>query len=343
MAKSSTEPNFDEIAPTNPDHAKAWRYGMDWARLELNHNELKDEFVRWAENNSLENVQHYQSLPSWQYLTIGRMAYLINHGAVPPESTTDWFINKLNELPQAVPAETETAEEELPITGKARKVIDYVNLYSFIEAVLHKHQDDGEKIDEMVTERLRRAAPNSPLLKKLYQHFKESLAEAINERDNPHVEPRIAPLILAVNILAAATGNAKVASKNGANVSRKTAKAVEKITYKVMDADTNMASVNPAQVPGTKTAVVYNSKNRKVMVYYARGNETLDIKGTKIVNFDETISFAKTLRKPKVLLPMIRNAVTQRRIEVLFEDIKGKNHVVNGRISKEMVIIKVLK
>jgi hypothetical protein len=209
--------------------------------------------------------------------------------------------------------------------------------------VLHRHHDDGEKIEEMIEERLRRAAPNSAMLKKLYIHFKESLADSISERENPHVEKRIAPLILAVNILAAATGNAKVANKNCGNASRKAIKAAEKITYKVMDADTNMASVNPAQVPGTKTVVIYNSKSRKVMVYHAENDKTLDIKGTKIINFDESISFAKTLRKPKVLLPMIRNAVTVRRIEVLFEDIKGKNHAVNGRIGKEMVIVKVLK
>lgn len=342
MAKNSAL-NFGEIVPTNPDHVKAWRYGMDWARIELSHNDLKDEFVSWAENNNLENVQNYQSLPSWQYVTLGRMAYLINRGAIPPESTIDWFMKKVGELPTSVPVESDSSEEETPLTSKARKVIDYVNLYSFMEAVLHRFREDGEKIEEMITDRLRRSAPNSPMLKKLYDHFKESLAESINEKDNPYVEQRIAPLILTVNILAAATGNAKIVSKNGGNVSRKVAKATEKIAYKAMDADTNMASVNPSQVPGTKTAVVYNSKNRKIMVYHAKTNEQLDIKGTKIVNFDESTSFAKTLRKPKVLLPMLRNAVTVRRIELLFDDIKGKNHSVNGRIGKEMIIVKVLK
>lgn len=344
MLKNSWMPDFGSINPNHANHAAAWREGMDWARLEVTHNDLKDEFVRWAESNALDNVTHYQTLPSWQYMTIGRMAYLINRGAVPPESSTDWFIEKLKELPEAdVASDTDTQEEEIQLTSKARKVIDYVNLYSFIEAVIHRYQDDGEKINELVIERLRKSAPASPMLKKLYGHFKESLADAIAERDNPFVEKRIAPLVLAVNILAAASGNAKVAGQNGTSVTRKAAKAAEKVTYKVMDADTNMASVSPAQVPGTKTAVIYNSKNRKVMVYYAKADETLDIKGTKIINFDETISFAKTLRKPKVLLPMLRSAVTQRRIEVLFEDIKGKNHSVNGRIGKEMVIVKVLK
>lgn len=345
MAKNPWMPNFGEIGPEHTDHDKAWREGMDWARLELNHNELKDDFIKWAESNGLEDLPHLQALPSWHYITIGRVAYLINRGAVPSEKTMAWFMEKISELPAAKEADADDndQDDDIPITAKSRKVIEYVNLYSFIDAVLYKHEDDGEKIDELINERLRKSTPNGVMLKKLYVHFKENLSEAIAEKDNPLVEKRIAPLILAVNILAAATGNAKVAGYKTNGASRKAVKAAEKVTYKVMDAETNMASVNPAQVPGTKTAVIYNAKNRKVMVYYAKADETLDLKGTKIVNFDEAASFAKTLRKPKVLLPMLRSAVTQRRIEVLFEDIKGKNHAVNGRISKEMVIVKVLK
>lgn len=345
MLKNSTAPRFGDIGPEHPAHAKVWRESMDWARLETNHNELRDEFVKWAESNGLEGIAHFQALPSWHYMTIGRIAYLVNRGAVPPDSTMLWFKEKVSSLPAEKEAEIESSDNDdnAPLTARARKTIDYVNLYSFIDAVISKYRDDGEKIDEMINDRLRKAAPNGPLLKKLYVHFKDDLSECIVDKDNPYVENRIAPLILVVNILAAATGNAKVSGPKANTASRKAMKAAEKVTYKVMDANTNMASVNPSQVPGTKTAVVYNAKNRKVMVYHAKGGETLDLKGTKIINFDETISFAKTLRKPKVMLPMLRNAVTVKRIEVLFDDIKGKSHAVNGRIGKDMVIVKVLK
>lgn len=344
MLKNSTAPRFGDIGPEHPEHAKVWRESMDWTRLETNHNELRDEFVKWAESKGMEGITHFQALPSWHYMTIGRIAYLINRGAVPPDSTMVWFKAKMSALPAEKDAEIEIIDDaDAPLTARARKIIDYVNLYSFVDAIISKYQDDGEKIDEMLNDRLRKVAPNGPLLKKLYTHFKDNLDECIAGKDNPYVEKRIAPLILVVNILAAATGNAKVSGPKANTASRKAMKAAEKVTYKVMDANTNMASVNPSQVPGTKTAVVYNAKNRKVMVYHAKGDETLDLKGTKIINFDETTSFAKTLRKPKVMLPMLRNAVTVKRIEVLFDDIKGKSHSVNGRIGKEMVIVKVLK
>lgn len=343
MLKHSWIPPFGEITPKNPNHASAWREGMDWVRLEVNHNDLKDEFIKWAQSNAVENASNYQSLPNWHFITIGRIAYLLNRGAIASENTVDWFFGKISELPTTNVDIEIVDEAETPLPAKARRVIDYVNLYSFIDAVLHSHQDDGEKINELLIERLRKAAPNSPMLKKLYSHFKDTLADALSEKDNPLVEKTIAPLILAVNILAAASGNAKVSSYKSSSVSRRAAKAAENVTFKAMDASTNMASVNPAQVPGTKTAVVYNAKSRKLMVYHAKTNEVLNIKGTKIINFDETTSFAKTLRKPKEMLPMLRNAVTIRRIEVLFGDIKGKNHSVNGRIGKDMVIVKVLK
>jgi len=343
MAKNSWLPPFGEINPKNPNHAAVWREGMDWVRLEVNHNDLKDEFIKWAMSNNVENSSHYHTLPNWHFVTIGRIAYLINRGAMPSESTVDWFFGKIAALPVAPDDVELNDEDETPISAKARRTIDYVNLYSFIDAVLHNHQDDGDKINELLTDRLRKAAPNAPILKKLYAHFKETLADALAEKDNHLVEKTIAPLILAVNILAASSGNAKVASYKTSSVTRKAVKAAEKVTFKAMDASTNMASINPAQIPGTKTAVVYNSKSRKLMVYHAKADEVLNIKGTKIVNFDETTSFAKTLRKPKGMLPMLRNAVTIRRVEVLFGDIKGKNHAVNGRIGKDMVIVKVLK
>ena len=63
----------------------------------------------------------------------------------------------------------------------------------------------------------------------------------------------------------------------------------------------------------------------------------------KIINFDEKRSFAKTLRKPKDLLPGLRDAATTRRVDVILGDVNGKMHAVNGRIGKEMLIVKIFK
>ena len=342
MLKYSTAPAFKRINSNADNHVRLWQEAMDWARLEFEQNALKAEFVKWAEKHDTETVAHYQLLPAWNYLTVGRIAHLIMQGSEPPVSTEVWFDKQINLLKKQ---QIEVAEESEFVTysAKERKIFDYVDLYTFIDAVRVKYADDGETLEAKIMERFKRVAPNQQLLKKLYNHYKDTLSGAMADKQNEHAEKTIAPLILVVNTIAGASGNAKVASYNSGKATRKAVKAAEKLSVKVIDSDTNMASINPAQLPGANLAVIYNSKDRKAMVYYAAKDETLSIKGTKIINFDESRSFAKTLRKPKDILPGVRDAVTTRRIDVIFEDIKGKTHTVNGRIGKEMLIVKVFK
>lgn len=343
MLKYSAAPEFKKINDDAANYLRAWQDAMDWARLEFEQNALKAEFVKWASANDTDSVAHYQTLPAWNFLTVGRIAYLILQGAVPPASTKKWFDTQIELLKNQRAVVVEESEQQVVYSAKDRKVIDYVDLYAFIDAVRVKFADDGETLEEKMIERFKRVNPNQHLLKKLYNHYKEVLAAAMADKQNEYAEKTIAPLILVVNTIAGASGNAKVASYNTGKATRKAVKAAEKVSVKVIDADTNMASINPAQLPGANLAVVYNSKDRKAMVYYAAKDATLSIKGTKIINYDETRSFAKTLRKPKDVLPGVRDAATTRRIDVIFEDIKGKNHAVNGRIGKEMLIVKVFK
>lgn len=344
MAKKPWMPKFDAINPSNKDHVREWRSALDVIRVEVDHNTLRDEFVSWARKNAPDKAAHYEALPAWTYMSIGRIAFAINNGAVAPEETHNWFLGKVAELDRKMPAageETVTEDEEV-ITPRAKRIGEYVNLYSFIDAVIAKHITDGEKIEEMIRDRLNKAAPNRAILKKLYVHYKENMSETIAEKDNPLVEKMIAPLVLVVNMLAAATGNAKVAYK-GAKVDKKSAKAAEKVAYKVMDTNLNLASIPPSQIPGTNAVVIYNTKNRKAMVYKAKDGGVLGIKGTKIIGFDESTAVAKTLRKPKEILPMLRNAINDKRIDIVFGYVNGKTHKPNGKINKDMVILKVFK
>lgn len=341
--KKAWSPKFDGITLAEENHEKLWREGMDWVRIEIDMNTLKEEFVNYATAKDMEGVDQFRTLPAWHYATIGRMAYLMNRGAEPSGKTTAWLNARLAEILSIEPAnDTPSDEEDKKISAYAKRTIDYVDLYSFIEAVIRKHADDGEKIEEAVSDRLRRVNPSRPLLKKLYAHFKESFDDANREKDNPEVAKTIAPLVLAVNILASFSGNAKVARIN-ASTTRRNAKAASKMTYKVMDASTNTASVSPAQIPGSKQAIIYNTKNRKVIIYNADGSGELGIRGTKITGYDDGTSFAKTLRKPKEVLPMLRDAINTRRVDIVMGYIKGKTHKVNGKIGKDMVILKIFK
>ena len=80
------------------------------------------------------------------------------------------------------------------------------------------------------------------------------------------------------------------------------------------------------------------------MIYTASADTKLGIKGGKLSGFDAAVSFAKTIRKPKMVLPALRDSTTIKRVRVVLDQhVNGKSHVVNGRITKDMIIVKVFK
>jgi len=345
VTRDAWTPDFESITPAADNHAKTWVEAMDWARLETDINTLKSEFLAWAQANLPDNDAHFASLPSWHFMTLGRVALLINNGSVPSADTAAWFNSKVYELLSVRIEQAADAEnmEDNVLDAKGKRVLEYVNLYSFIDAVLVKFNGEQAEIDKLITNRLRKVNPNRQQLKKLYMHFKENMSGAINGRDNPEVAKTIDRLVLAVNILAGFSGNAKVAGLSS-KVDAKSQRAAAGVTVKTVDVATNLASINPAMIPGATMALIYNTKNRKAMLYAAKVGEKLGIKNTKITGYDETLSFAKTLRKPKPVLQGLRDAVNIKRVRLVLDQyVNGKAHAVNGKISKDMVIVKVFK
>lgn len=344
MAKFSWMPEFTGIGPFSETHEKDWIDAMDWARLEIELDVLKSEFVKWINYVQVENVSQIVKLPTWHFQTLGRVALLLNKGATPTNETMTWFVNKIQALINQAPAPAivEEKDEEVAtiLSAAHRRTLDYVDLFSFIDAVRVKFANDEAELEARIVERLRLRSPSKILLKKLYLHYKESLADATNEKDNPEVAKTIEPLVVVVDALAGFTGNAP----SGRKAKKIPAKTAAKVPVKSVDKIGNVVGVDPTTIPGANAVVVFNTKTRKATVYSAKADAKLTVKGTKLIGFDEATSFAKTLRLPKVVLPSLRNATTGARATMVMNThVKGKSHVANGRINKDTVIIKVFK
>ena len=117
-------------------------------------------------------------------------------------------------------------------------------------------------------------------------------------------------------------------------------KVVSKLKYAKDDKALKIVSINPADILGAQELWVYNNKTRKLGKYVAANYQTLGIKGTTIVGFDEEKSVAKTLRKPDEQLKEFARAgkVTLR---TFLKDIKAVEVKLNGRISTDVLLLKV--
>ena len=117
-------------------------------------------------------------------------------------------------------------------------------------------------------------------------------------------------------------------------------KVVSKLKYAKEDKGLKLVSVNPADIVGAQELWVYNTKTRKLGKYIAADQyQPLSVKGTSIINFSESKSTSKTLRKPEEKL---REFAKAGKIEIrkFMDNIKATETKLNGRISKDIILLK---
>jgi hypothetical protein len=117
---------------------------------------------------------------------------------------------------------------------------------------------------------------------------------------------------------------------------------VSKLNYMYEFPDLKLMSVKPTDIIGCMSLWVYNTKTRKLGVYHAEDAGGISVKGSTLLNFSETKSVQKKLRKPEVTLPEVLSAgkVTLRN---LMGNIKAVESVLTGRINSDTILLKVTK
>ncbi len=122
---------------------------------------------------------------------------------------------------------------------------------------------------------------------------------------------------------------------------------VKKLKFKASDSTYGIASIPATDIVGANILVVFNTKNRKLGLYYAsntdpkglmRDGTGLSVKGTTIIGYDEKRSIQRTIRKPNEFLPQVKKT-TRAKTEKLFDTLKTTETKLNGRINSETILI----
>ena len=117
---------------------------------------------------------------------------------------------------------------------------------------------------------------------------------------------------------------------------------VKKLKFKPSDGTFGIASVNPSEVIDATAVVVFNTKNRKIGIYYADDHAQFKVKGTTLQHFSETRSVQKTVRKPDEILPQWKK-VTKHKLKAQFGYLKTTETKMNGRFNADTIILKAFK
>jgi hypothetical protein len=117
---------------------------------------------------------------------------------------------------------------------------------------------------------------------------------------------------------------------------------VSKMKFMFEFPDLKLKSVNATEVIGAMSLWVYNTKTRKLGVYHAKDAGGLSVKGSTILNFAESKSVQKKLRKPEVTLPEVLSGgkVFLRNV---MNGIRAVESNLTGRINSDTILLRVTK
>lgn len=117
---------------------------------------------------------------------------------------------------------------------------------------------------------------------------------------------------------------------------------VSKMNFMDEFKELKIKSIKPTDIIGAMQLWVYNTKTRKLGVYHAEDAGGLSVKGSTIVNFTESKSVTKKLRKPEVTISDVMNGgkVTLRN---LMDTIRAVESGLTGRINSDTILLRTLK
>jgi hypothetical protein len=285
------------------------------------------------------------------------IARLINNGAILPEETLQFFFERI----ERILAENVVVKEKSKFSEKP-----VVSIRDRIEAIAAEMiAEIEEQVDQLILDPkhtfsayqyLTDKQTNSKVARIVGAHFFlnfEELAAAYRGLDDQLIEgyswltkPQLKKQVdFFKSIVEDCTrfGSNKVSARKPRKKKQKSAvQLTQKVSYKKEFPPLKIVSINPAEVVGSTSLWVFNTKYNVLTSYIAASEIGLSIKGTTIQNFNKELSISKRLGKPSQVIEKILSGgkVTLRRV---MEEIRAKPSIPNGRLNGEIVLLKALK
>ena len=354
-----------------PNYDACYRIVGEWLRSEWNGDngtkKAKAEVVFWFTNEGIKAsaVAAIEAVDDWRFHHLGKLYYMMNNGAVLKDETLVWLEGNMKPLLEmgyeGVKQQKKVAEAKAKAIGSA---VDPKFVETMAGQALASNLEDliltGEFGNEMNSafDVLKSHAPKPSVLRagiaRLQEYVDELNSFTVAEIDEgfPSEDAHKEAIISYGELLRVATtftANAKTRRK--ATRKRKpkygkesqALKDVSNVNVMAEFPALNLVGVPLEKMVGAKGVMVYNTKERKLGIFYAKDDTGLQIKGTTIKNFDEEKSGQKKLRKPEAQIETVRS-VTMKRAQIIIRDnINAKMSKITGRLNNFVVILAAWK
>lgn len=342
-----------------------------WEAESYVHAEVDDKrkaasFIKYCEKNfDKKKAPALKRLPEYNFITVGKMTYLLEKGVALPEQRIarlkEWYERLLlqaEQLEQKKAAAESVKPKNVVIVSIQQRMREQVSdlcaHWDYLLDELCANRLDLSTFDpysqmQSYKDNMIKAA-HAKIIKEMYEGQHDEAREVVAWKDEQikegysYMTPKMRKEFLEFyeKIAIACdtfinTGKAVRKTRKKKPVSKE--KAIGKLKYKQSEPSIGLASINPMNILDAQVLWVYNTKNRKLGVYVAEEHHNLMVKGTTILGFSAKQSVQKTLRKPELLKGADKLARTK--FQKLFEGLNAVETEMNGRINEHTLLIKV--
>ena len=117
---------------------------------------------------------------------------------------------------------------------------------------------------------------------------------------------------------------------------------VKNVKYMKEDKELKLVSVKPESIIGTFQVWLYSTKYKILRRLETNDPKGLSIRGTTVVDYVDSLSRSKSVRKPKQVLGEILTG-NKARLKKIFEEFKGADYPLTGRINDDTIILRTVK
>jgi hypothetical protein len=348
---SGTEPKFDlELTPIQMMKTLSW----------YSQNKDKKDAFKWA-CDYLKKFHKIDASPVLKdrIATFGFVCRIVTNGGILCMKDQIWFDNEIVKIKKDLqkPVTQTVSSTPTPIVNIQERIRDKANeciveLEGCVdEMILCGFASNTAPYGVMHTMNIKDAQTKYIIewAKSKRSEFDEvmntddkELKESYSNFTKPQLKKMVAYFDQVILDCQKVSGNSVKSRKPRKRKTKTPEQLVAKMQFMPDFAELKLKSVAPTDVIGVMQLWVYNAKTRKLGVYHAEDAGGLSVKGSTILNFTESKSIQKKLRKPEVTLPEVLSGGKVFLRSVL-SDIRAVESVLNGRINKDTILLRVMK
>lgn len=360
------KPDCTVLKTSLPDYQKNYNTISSYLRTEVDNKTLKKETIQWLKNSkkSKTEIAKIQTLEDWRFAVFGKLCYILNNGGEIPLTGPKFMEKMLKEYIEVSRNNSiEEAEEVSTIYDKS--IQDYLkdkattvinDLDVWIEKIICDSTINLKEFEPLKTMRSHDLKQgHARYIIKFYENDFNELKKALTGNDDElnkayqiYSRSHLKKIINAHEVILDAAKMVIDSKKAERKPRKKKIKAKDpvKLTSKVKflkeDITTGLVSVNLSETIAAQQLWCYNSKTRKLGLYVSKDEVGLSFKGTTVLNYDESKSLQKTLRKPAEQIKLFKGS-TPKKMQNEFDAIRSTETKINGRTNQYLVIFRVIK